>query len=185
MNIWFTSDQHFGHANIIHYSGRPFADSEEMTRELVARHNAVVGEKDEVWHLGDFALDERLVPRVLPLLRGRHKLVMGNHDRCHPCHKRSEAAKRRYLAHGFALVAREVRFPGGWLLSHLPYVGDSNEKKIRYPEWRPKDDGGWLLHGHVHEAWKTRGRMINVGVDQWDYAPVHISTLDYLRAGSS
>ncbi len=178
--MWFTSDQHFGHANIIAYSGRPFSDTEEMTREIVARHNAVVGETDEVWHLGDFSLNEKLVPEVLPQLRGRHFLIAGNHDRCHPCHKKSEAAKLRYLRYGFERVASEIHM-GPWLLSHLPYVGDSASEP-RYPEWRPKDNGKWLLHGHVHEMWKTRDRMINVGVDKWDYAPVHLSVLEAIRA---
>ncbi|MGH9119071.1 MAG: hypothetical protein ACRD0A_14670 [Acidimicrobiales bacterium] len=36
----------------------------------------------------------------------------------------------------------------------------------------PEDRGRWLLHGHVHERWLQRGRMINVGVDAWDYRPV-------------
>lgn len=34
------------------------------------------------------------------------------------------------------------------------------------------DDGGWLLHGHVHEQWRQHDRMINVGCDVWDYRPV-------------
>ena len=178
---WFTSDQHFGHANIIAYSGRPFSSSDEMNREIVRRHNAVVRPEDDVWHLGDFALNEALVPKILPILHGRHRLVVGNHDKCHPKHAKWRKATQRYLLYGFASVATEVRM-GPWLLAHMPYVGDHTEKQ-RYAEWRPKDEGAWLLHGHVHEHWKQRGRMINVGVDQWDYAPVRLETLDALRVG--
>ena len=54
---------------------------------------------------------------------------------------------------------------------HFPYEGDSHDHD-RYPDHRPLDDGEWLLHGHVHQRWRVRGRMINVGVDVWDYAPV-------------
>jgi calcineurin-like phosphoesterase family protein len=53
--VFFTSDTHFGHANIIKYCGRPFASVEEMNRELIARWNAVVGPRDTVYHLGDRA----------------------------------------------------------------------------------------------------------------------------------
>lgn len=173
--MWFTSDQHFGHRNIIQYCKRPFADQEEMHRELIARHNTVVSETEEVFHLGDFALDERLIPGILSQLNGRHTLVVGNHDRCHPCHSRSDAAKRRYLLYGFSSVSTEIRM-GPWTVNHLPY-----SETRRYPEWRPVDDGGWLLHGHVHELWKTKDRMINVGVDQWNYTPVHISELERIR----
>ena len=100
MATFFTSDQHFGHANIIAYSGRPFRDVAHMTEELVARHNAVVTDADDVWHLGDFSLDERLVARVLSRLRGRHHLVAGNHDTCHSgspprSFARAEVSRRR------------------------------------------------------------------------------------------
>ena len=93
MARWFTSDLHFGHSNIIRYSGCPFADTGEMNEALIDRWNAVVGNGDEVWVLGDVAL------------------------------------------------------------------------------------GGWLIHGHVHEKWRQRGRQINIGADAWGYTPVHEDTI--------
>ena len=53
--IYFTSDHHFGHANIIRFCNRPFATVEEMDAELIRRHNEVVGPQDIVVHAGDFA----------------------------------------------------------------------------------------------------------------------------------
>ena len=41
---YFTSDQHFGHFNIIRLSHRPFATVEEMDDELLARWNAKVAD---------------------------------------------------------------------------------------------------------------------------------------------
>lgn len=177
--IFLTSDQHFGHNNIIRYSGRPFADVREMEEALVERYNAVVGDNDEVYHLGDFSLTELFVGKLLKRLRGRKHLVPGNHDGCHPKHRRAEAAKRRYLMWGFDSVAVE-RHLEGFLLSHMPYTGDHSPED-RYAQWRPKDSGQWLLHGHVHEAWKVRGRMINVGVDVWNYTPVPLEVVKALR----
>lgn len=43
MAVFFTSDQHYGHVNIIGYCGRPFADVSAMNEAMVARHNATVG----------------------------------------------------------------------------------------------------------------------------------------------
>lgn len=179
MTNWFTSDEHYGHFNIVKYCFRPFGTVEDMTRELVAKHNAVVGKDDTVWHLGDFAFDKKLISEVLSQLNGTHHLVSGNHDETHPCHKKHEAAIRKYCLLGFASVRHEVHL-GPYVMNHLPYRGDRSEHD-RYPEHRPVDDGKWLLHGHVHEKWKIRERMINVGVDQWGFAPVHWDQLEEIR----
>lgn len=194
MTTYFTSDQHFGHRNIITYSKRPFASVEEMTEEIIKRHNDVVKTSDTVIHLGDFALDERLVEPTLKRLNGRHHLIAGNHDKCHACHSRHLKMAKKYVEWGFAYVRQHGmerlygKGVGGGvdcvdvLLSHLPYRGDTVTEarpkgEERYPEFRLADGGKWLLHGHVHELWRIRDRMINVGVDQWDFTPVAGETL--------
>lgn len=179
MTTFFTADEHYYHPNIVRYCNRPFTDVEYMARELVARHNAVVRQTDEVIHVGDFTLDERRLFAVLPLLHGRHTLVVGNHDRCHPCHKGSQVARERYLTAGFVEVVERLVFEG-MLVHHMPYEGDDREK---YHQYRPKDEGLVLLHGHVHNLWKRRGRMVNVGVDVRGYAPVSLDEILYELRG--
>lgn len=189
MTIWFTSDEHYGHRKIIEYSSRPFSSLGEMTETIISRHNQCVRTEDVVWHLGDFAMDERLVKQILPRLNGQHVLVAGNHDKCHAMHKKHLAMTQKYIDWGFDRVLQNGKyyfsgdFPVWVQLSHLPYVGDSVSEKRpngedRFPEFRLRDCGEWLLHGHVHELWKIRGRMINVGVDQWNFYPV--SEMDIL-----
>ena len=48
-DIFFTSDQHFGHERILHMCNRPFKDAAEMDERLIANWNAVVGPRDDVW----------------------------------------------------------------------------------------------------------------------------------------
>jgi calcineurin-like phosphoesterase family protein len=158
---FYTSDLHFWHKNVIEYCNRPFACVEEMNSELVRRWNAVVSPDDKVWILGDLAFSKPA--KVLPLiqsLNGHLMLVRGNHD----------PRPTQCLKMGIHDVMNEkcVWEIGGIrvILSHYPY-GD-----LRYPQRAPKDEGDWLLHGHVHCGWKVRDRMINVGVDVWNYAPV-------------
>ena len=184
MTRFFTSDLHFGHANIIRYSGRPFRDVDDMNAALVDRWNAVVGVDDTVWVLGDVALGK--IADTLPLvglLHGRKVLIAGNHDRCWAGHSAKHRPERwvvRYLDAGFSAVSQGTveTMVGGRrvLVSHFPYTGDSHDSD-RYASHRPTDDGSVLLHGHVHEKWRTNGRQINVGVDVWDYAPVPETTL--------
>jgi calcineurin-like phosphoesterase family protein len=174
---FFTADEHFGHANIIRYSGRPFASADDMGEALIKAWAATVGPKDEVWVLGDFALGPIYAALDLAqLLPGRKTLVPGNHDRCWPGHRKGgEKWVAEYEAAGFRVVEApvELRLAGRDVrLNHFPYVGDSRENKNRYALHRPVDAGKWLLHGHVHEKWRQRGRQVNVGVDAWAGRPV-------------
>jgi calcineurin-like phosphoesterase family protein len=182
MTIWFTSDMHFGHANIITYSRRPFRDLDHMHRGLVERWNEVVQPDDDVWVLGDVAMgsiEESL--KLIPRLNGRKLLVTGNHDRCWAFHgAKHEPWIQRYQDAGFDEIHQgQVPFSLGDQpveMCHFPYRGDS-QYEDRYLQARPQDNGKWLLHGHVHETWKQWGRMINVGCDVWDYRPVASSEL--------
>ena len=55
MATFFTSDQHYGHNEIITFCNRPYRNSQVMTRDIVKRYNSVVKEEDVTYHLGDFA----------------------------------------------------------------------------------------------------------------------------------
>ena len=45
-DIFFTSDLHLGHENIIRFCDRPFANANAMNEALVERWNAVVKDND-------------------------------------------------------------------------------------------------------------------------------------------
>ena len=177
MTTWFTADLHLGHANIIRYCNRPWPDVDAMNAGLVERWNDTVGDDDTVWVLGDLAMgpiDASLA--LVGSLRGRKLLLAGNHDRCWAGHgDRALAWVDRYVAAGFAEIhqgAIGLTVDGCDVLAcHFPYRGDSHDDERFVPE-RPVDQGEWLLHGHIHERWRQDGRMLNVGVDVWDYRPV-------------
>lgn len=175
---WFTSDLHLGHANVIDYCGRPFANVGLMNAALIAAWNSYVRPDDEVWVLGDVAMgriDESLA--MAAQLTGRKHLLVGNHDRPFENGTRQAAWTERYLDEGgFASIhhgALDIELSDGTLVTacHFPYQGDSGDRD-RFEPLRPVDEGRWLLHGHVHEKWRQRGRMINVGVDAWAGRPV-------------
>lgn len=155
--IYFTSDTHYFHKNIIDFCERPFKDVDEMNVVLVNNWNRIVGPKDEVYHLGDvsFGRAEKTV-EILEQLNGRIYLVRGNHDKgINP--DRFEWIKDYY----------ELRWESRKLvLCHFPFA-----------VWNESHHGSIHLHGHSHGTLKNQGRRIDVGVDPMDFIPVSISAI--------
>ena len=181
--VFFSSDHHFYHSNIIKYCSRPFGSIEDMNAEMVKRWNDLVKPKDTVYYLGDFALAYQAVIHFTPLLNGEKILIMGNHDLCHPYNKKkTDTGKRIYRECGFKLLLEETIIEvnnKNVRLNHFPYASiDDDKYGKKYSKYRPIDDGKWLLCGHVHEKWKIKNKMINVGVDVWDFKPVPLSTIE-------
>lgn len=56
MEIYFTSDLHLGHDNIIRFCNRPFSSVEEMNDRIIQNYNSIVHKNDLVYILGDFNL---------------------------------------------------------------------------------------------------------------------------------
>lgn len=77
--VFFTSDTHFSHSNIINYCARPFRDKYEMDEQLILNWNEVVPEDGIVFHLGDFKWSGSW-NTVLDRLNGKIHLIKGNHD---------------------------------------------------------------------------------------------------------
>jgi calcineurin-like phosphoesterase family protein len=156
-NIFFTSDTHFGHKNIIEYSERPFRDVNEMDEAMINNWNNTVKSTDEVWHLGDFAFatDDRVVS-IIKRLNGTINFIKGNHDKT--------TWRRRNLFNS-AQDYREID------------VGNQKIVMCHYPilSWNKAHRGSWMLHGHCHgsvnyaNADTTR---LDVGVDNFVYTPV-------------
>jgi calcineurin-like phosphoesterase family protein len=160
--VFFTADTHFGCARTLAVRKRPFASLEEMDETLIARWNAVVGEDDEVYHLGDFAsLDREGAGATVDRLNGRMHLILGNNDD-------ADAITR---TRRFATVAemRELTLEGQRIfLCHYPMRDWPNA-------WR----GAWHLFGHVHGRLDREplGLSLDVGVDSHGYAPVAFAAI--------
>lgn len=178
MSVWFTADLHFGHRLVAGHRG--FEENvDEHDARLVANWSRVVRSDDQVWVLGDISVSSPTYALgVLRDLPGRKHLIAGNHDGCHPMHRNSHKVQRHYLEVFESVQPFARRKIGGEyvLLSHFPYNKDRHE--VRYTQYRLRDEGLWLLHGHTHQADQRReGREIHVGVDAWNLTPVHLNTI--------
>ena len=178
MSVWFTADLHLGHRLVTGHRGFG-EDTDKHDWTIMNNWSKVVHPKDQVWVLGDLAVSSPT--RALVLLSdlpGRKHLIAGNHDGCHPMHRDSHKRVGEYLEvfESVQPFARRRIEGEDVLLSHFPYNKDRHE--VRYTQYRLRDEGRWLLHGHTHQADQRReGREIHVGVDAWDLSPVHLNTV--------
>lgn len=75
--VFFTSDTHFNHTNIIRFCNRPFKDVSHMNETIISNWNRVVGPEDIVFHLGDFCLGGSTEwVNVLNRLNGKYTLFL-------------------------------------------------------------------------------------------------------------
>ncbi len=160
MATFFTSDTHFGDPRVLRLDKRPFATIAEHDAFLIQRWNEVVGEHDEVWHLGDFASSRKsdLINELLLALHGRKHLIIGNND-----------SEGTVSATGWASVApyAEIDCEGKHLvLCHYPFR-----------TWNGMGKGAIDLHGHSHGRLKPISRQFDVGVDSWSYRPVALTEI--------
>ena len=159
---WYTADLHLGHEAIIRLAGRPFRSAAHMDAALIENLWSCVGAEDALWMVGDFAhgpraKDLRWLEWTFAKLPGAEKhLVVGNHD------------------------PEETRMLPWTSVSHLAHVADPAVRRplvlCHYPmmTWEGARKGALHLFGHVHGGWAGARGAVNVGVDQWGYAPVRI-----------
>lgn len=78
---FYISDLHFGHQKCIDFDKRPFKSFNDMNETMIQNWNSVVSKGDLVYVLGDMFWDNRLIPEIMPRLKGTKFLIKGNHDR--------------------------------------------------------------------------------------------------------
>jgi calcineurin-like phosphoesterase family protein len=161
--IYFTSDHHFGHKNIIKFSERPFKDVNEMDEILIQRWNEKVNPEDEVYHLGDVGLSSSgKLRKILDRLNGKIYLINGNHEKsAHDCHSRFEWIKDYY-----ELVIKDDEFERGKQLIVLFHYS--------MREWNASHWGAYHLYGHSHGTLSDdpTSRSFDIGVDCHNFYPL-------------
>lgn len=71
--IWFTSDTHFGHENVLKFTDRPWETIWQMNDAIVDNINGRVAVDDELYILGDFSFKKCLYRMPDPLQIGMKK----------------------------------------------------------------------------------------------------------------
>lgn len=181
--VFYISDLHFGHKNILAFDNRPFKTVEEHDEELICRWNNKVGIDDDVWILGDISwYNSTKTIEIFKRLNGIKHLCIGNHDK--------KLLRNKGIRDLFAEIVdyKEIQFDNGEgiVLSHYPI-----------PCYNNHFYGWYHLYGHVHisfewnmmervqyemsELYSKKCKMYNVGcmLPYMNYEP---KTLDEIVA---
>lgn len=167
MNIWFISDTHWGHANIIKYSQRPFSNVEEMNEKMLTEWNSRVRPGDRVYHNGDMAfMPHHQLKTYLRRLNGTVEMVLGNHDKSIIQHRAALLLQRKIIS---IAHYNELKLPG------LPMIVLSHYGQR---VWNKSHHGSIHLYGHSHGTLPPHGLSVDVGVDGKEitdeYRPIHL-----------
>ena len=173
-NIFFISDLHIGHKNVLKFDGRPFADVDEMHIEMIKRWNEVVDDDDIVYYLGDlaFARDE-LTKWFIYSLKGKINFILGNHDKMKDIIKFGRWENIHEYGTEINVKDEDTigsRGSNGYqriIMSHYPILS-----------WNKSHYGSWHLHGHCHGSLIKsnqdyyKRKVMDVGCNVIDYTPI-------------
>jgi len=149
--IYFTSDLHAFHKNIIEYDQLPFKSLEDYRKFIIEVWNSTIGEEDEIYILGDVAVGgtNGQIYEFLTRLNGKKYLIQGNHD-----HR--TIMKCEYLRNCF-----------DWIRWH--HVFDYNKERFHLyhcpiESWFNMSSMKSIhLHGHSHGKCRIIDRRMDVG----------------------
>lgn len=166
--IYYISDTHFGHENVIRFCDRPFDSVETMNAALIANWNRKVNGNDTVYILGDMFFRCADPESILQQLKGKKRVIVGNHDGSWM----TKLDASRYFESVDVMLETSVD-NYGVTLCHYPLLTWRHAKKT------------YMIHGHIHsdtssDFWpllKARERVLNAGADINRYEPVTLEEL--------
>ena len=154
--IYYIADTHFGHENVIKFCNRPFSSVEEMNEVMIQHWNKRVHGNDTVYILGDMFLRCEEAESILKRLKGRKRIIVGNHDGSWM----SKVPVREYFESVDMMLETSVANYGA-TMCHYPMLSWKHQLRT------------YMIHGHIHndtraDFWpliRNRDRVLNAGVD--------------------
>jgi calcineurin-like phosphoesterase family protein len=160
MTIFFTSDLHYHHKNVIRFCNRPYSSVEEMNKALIDNHNKVVGHDDTTYFLGDlFFCQMGEAISIMSRLNGKKRLILGNHDKV--------IRNNKLLQNQFEIIYQDL---------YQETIDGIHVVMCHYPllSWNKASHGAFMLYGHAHNniPFDPLYRRLDIGVDAQNYAPI-------------
>lgn len=183
--VWFTSDLHLGHKNVLTFCNRPFKTVQEMSAGLIQAWNENVNDDDIVFILGDvfWFNNSQEIKKFFKSVKGKHiYIVEGNHDDFEGYHRVDPSRVHILSSEVTVWISEPWKDIKELYLSHCPML-----------TWPHRPSGVPNLFGHIHSGpgkegtvdldlnfWE--GLQYDVGVDNNDYKPITLQTI-YQKLG--
>jgi len=165
--IFFSSDWHCGHTNIIKYCNRPFKDLKSMDETIIKNCNERISENDTLFFMGDFCMTKSTEASEAPqkafdYYRNQIKckniiFIRGNHDKNNSTKTCIESIVIDFGGHRI-------------FMTHNPKFA--------------KKEFEWNFCGHVHGKYgkcvqlDKNSVIVDLSVENWGYKPVNINEIN-------
>lgn len=164
MNIWFTSDLHFGHDKDFIWKARGYESVQDMNEQQVEKFNSKVQPEDTVYILGDVIMGNSTISeQYLARLNGQKIIILGNHDTNSRIEIYKKYADKIVYADLLKYKKRTI------YLSHFPTVTANTGDTLGHCTLN--------FYGHTHQTtdfYEDRYNMFHVGVDSHNGYPILI-----------
>lgn len=186
-NVWFTSDTHYGHSNIVRgvtnwrnaegeipiEQVRDFSSVEDMNELMIENINKNVSASDWLIHLGDWSFGgyDKIQEFREQINCNNIVLILGNHDH----HIQRDIPKFRkmfnHITHYEELrITRNNESNNTLILCHYPIIS-----------WNQMHHGSFMLHGHQHlkgEKKFGQGKRMDIGLcGSEEFRPYHMEEI--------
>lgn len=179
--VAFTSDTHFGHANIIKYCNRPFTfpDTDVMDKVMLEGFMEADAQGKTIFHMGDFVFNPKYLLATKWRPQGKHYIILGNHDK----HADQYGKYRILYREFFHYIVGESH---NWKNNRLDIHVDRTQLRLTHEPHRDIAGNHYNIYGHHHNNMFTKPdfhmkdygwlfgstKHINVGVELTNYKPV-------------
>lgn len=180
--IFWTSDLHFHHSDVIKFCDRPFIDVDHMNQTLIHNWNSVIQPEQTIIINGDLALTGSVdkIKELIDALNGIKIQIYGNHCLQNRHDREVISSLFSQSHHQLIIHVNDIDAHQGKQLifnSHYPTIS-----------WPAQSRDSWHTHGHIHSTNdSTKSSMdditfqlykqmklksYDVGVDNNQYFPV-------------
>lgn len=152
--LWFMSDLHYNHENVIKFNRRPFENVKEMNWYIEQELITKVGPGDILFDMGDlfWKTDETTMKNVISLASPKEWYkILGNHDNYN-------VYRKSYIGTLFTLLSDILEI-------NVDHEGRNYKLTLcHYPmiSWNGKARGTLMIHGHCH------GNIDNINTESTD-----------------